>query len=109
MSYCYVCSDGAVAPARHCQLKDSSKSFLCLTTLGGRCHLYVTFDGCQLDPCHYNFLKLDLMFKSMPLSGMILNVTPNFTELWWHESNFPLKKGGDSLALSLKILVMQEM
>ena len=46
MSYCYVCSDGAVAPARHCQLKDSSKSFLCLTTLGGRCHLYVTFDGC---------------------------------------------------------------
>jgi hypothetical protein len=24
MNYCYVCSDGAVAPARHCQLKDSS-------------------------------------------------------------------------------------
>ena len=28
----------------------------------------------------------------MPLSGMILNVTPNFTELWWHESNFPYFK-----------------
>ncbi|KAG2593059.1 hypothetical protein PVAP13_5NG632039 [Panicum virgatum] len=25
----------------------------------------------------------------MPLSGMIFNVKPNFTELWWHESNFP--------------------
>ena len=25
----------------------------------------------------------------MPLSGMILNMKPNFTELWWHESNFP--------------------
>ena len=43
----------------------------------------------QLDPCHYNFLKLDFMLKSMPLSGMIFNVKPNFTELWWHESNFP--------------------
>jgi hypothetical protein len=29
------------------------------------------------------------MLKSMPLSGMIFNVKPNFTELWWHESNFP--------------------
>ena len=44
----------------------------------------------QLDPCHYNFLKLDFMLKSMPLSGMIFNVKPKFTELWWHESNFPL-------------------
>jgi len=35
----------------------------------------------QLDPYHYNFLKLDVMLKSMPLSGMIFNVTPNFTEL----------------------------
>jgi len=43
----------------------------------------------HFDPCHYNFSKLDFMLKSMPLSGMILNVTPNFTELWWHESNFP--------------------
>jgi len=43
----------------------------------------------QLDPYHYNFLKLDFMLKSMPLSGMILNIKPNFTELWWHESNFP--------------------
>ena len=43
----------------------------------------------HFDPCHYNFSKLDLMLKIMPLSGMILNVTPNFTELWWHESNFP--------------------
>ena len=25
----------------------------------------------------------------MPLSGMILNMKPNFMELWWHESNFP--------------------
>jgi len=32
---------------------------------------------------------LDFMLKSMPLSGMIFNVKPNFTELWWHESNFP--------------------
>ena len=46
----------------------------------------------QLDPCHYNFLKLDFMLKFMSLSGMIFNVTPNFTELWWHESNFPMKK-----------------
>jgi len=44
----------------------------------------------QLDPCHSNFLKLDLMLKIMPLSGMIFNMTPNFTELWWHESNFPV-------------------
>ena len=36
-----------------------------------------------------NFFKLDFMLKSMPLSGMIFNVKPNFTELWWHESNFP--------------------
>ena len=43
----------------------------------------------QLDPCHSNFLKLDLMLKITPLSGMIFNMTPNFTELWWHESNFP--------------------
>jgi len=43
----------------------------------------------HFDPCHSNFSKLDLMLKIMPLSGMILNVTPNFTELWWHESNFP--------------------
>ena len=43
----------------------------------------------QLDPCHSNFLKLDFMLKFMPLSGMILNMKPNFTELWWHESNFP--------------------
>ena len=35
---------------------------------------------------------LDFMLKSMPLSGMILNVTPNFTELWWLESNFPYNK-----------------
>ena len=28
------------------------------------------------------------MLKSMPLSGMILNMKPNFIELWWHESNF---------------------
>jgi len=35
----------------------------------------------QLDPCHYNFLKLDFMLKSMPLSGMIFNMKPNFTEL----------------------------
>ena len=34
-------------------------------------------------------IKLDFMLKSMPLSGMIFNVKPNFTELWWHESNFP--------------------
>ena len=46
----------------------------------------------HFDPCHSNFSKLDLMLKIMPLSGMILNVTPNFTELWWHESNFPKKK-----------------
>jgi hypothetical protein len=44
----------------------------------------------QLDPCHYNFTIFDFMLKSMPLSGMIFNVKPNFTELWWHESNFPL-------------------
>ena len=44
----------------------------------------------QLDSCHYNFLKLDFMLKFIPLSGMIFNVKPNFTELWWHESNFPL-------------------
>ena len=50
----------------------------------------------QLDPCHSNFLKLDLMLKIMPLSGMILNVTPNFTELWWHESNFPNDSNGDN-------------
>ena len=43
----------------------------------------------QLDPYHSNFLKLDLMLKIMPLSDMIFNMTPNFTELWWHESNFP--------------------
>ena len=35
----------------------------------------------QLDPCHYNFTKLDFMLKSMPLSGMIFNMKPNFTEL----------------------------
>ena len=33
----------------------------------------------QLDPYHYNFLKLDFMLKSMPLSGMIFNMKPNFT------------------------------
>ena len=44
----------------------------------------------QLDPCHYNFTIFDFMLKSMPLSGMIFNVKPNFTELWWHELNFPL-------------------
>ena len=54
----------------------------------------------KLDSCHYNFLKLDFMLKSMPLSGMILNMKPNFTELWWHESNFPLWKtisGGSAM------------
>ena len=45
-----------------------------------------------MDPCHSNSLKLDFVLKSMPLSGMIFNTKPNFTELWWHESNFPLKK-----------------
>jgi len=45
-----------------------------------------------LDPCHYNFTIFDFMLKSMPLSGMIFNVKPNFTELWWHESNFPYKE-----------------
>jgi hypothetical protein len=39
-------------------------------------------------------LKLDLMLKIMPLSGMIFNMTPNFTELWWHESNFPKNNKG---------------
>ena len=53
------------------------------------CVTYTVINKGQLDPCHYNFTKLDFMLKSMPLSGMIFNVKPNFTELWWHESNFP--------------------
>jgi len=56
----------------------------------------------QLDPCHYNFLKLDFMLKYMPLSGMIFNVKPNFTELWWHESNFPYFKKSNAVTLDKK-------
>ena len=50
----------------------------------------------QLDPCHSNFLKLDLMLKIMPLSGMIFNMTPKFTELWWHDFN-PGSATGDNV------------
>ena len=53
------------------------------------CNLSRWISKGQLDPCHSNFLKLDFMLKSMPLSGMIFNMKPKFTELWWHESNFP--------------------
>jgi len=59
----------------------------------------------QLDPCHSNFLKLDLMLKIMPLSGMIFNMTPNFTELWWHESNFPFSNKSNSLGSSYPYLL----
>jgi len=40
---------------------------------------------------------LDFMLKSMPLSGMIFNVKPNFTELWWHESNLRLMLGVENI------------
>ena len=62
----------------------------------------------QLDPCHYNFTISDFMLKSMPLSGMIFNVKPNFTELWWHESNFPFMKCHKHAILGLLIYFCEE-